>query len=288
MAQHSLRMRFFSLALVCLFASVAQAQTTVSPGSLAAAEAALQRSPNSLEAVIWHARFVGYTDYSRAVQLYTSALQRWPDEPWLLRHRGHRYISLRQFDAARADLERAFELTRGTPDLVEQDGQPNPSGIPTSTLQSNIRYHLALAQFLTGQFQPAAEIWAEDAEVAKNLDQRVAASYWWVLALARDGKQAAARRVLADIRADWTIIENGSYHRLLLWMKGELSEATLRESMTSALERHTIGNGIAQWKYATGDRAGATAAAREVLSTGPSASFGFIAAERLAKDLGIQ
>lgn len=281
-------MRLPTVAVASLLASLAQAQTSPSPGSLPAAEAALQRSPERLEAVIWHARFVGYSDYARAVQLYTDALRRWPDEPWLLRHRGHRYISLRQFDAARADLERAYELTRGTPDLVEQDGQPNPSGIPTSTLQSNIRYHLALAQFLTGQFAPAAEIWAVDAEVAKNLDQRVAASYWWVLALARGGNQAAARRVLSDIRADWTIIENGSYHRLLLWMKGELSEAALRESMTSALERHTIGNGIAQWKFATGDRAGAAAAVREVLTTGPSASFGFIAAERLAKDLGIQ
>jgi tetratricopeptide (TPR) repeat protein len=269
--------------LPCLLiaAGAAQAQTSPSPGNLAAARAAHEQNPTSLEATIWHARFVGYSDYTAAVAMYTTALERWPNDPWLLRHRGHRYISLRQFDAAEADLSRAYELTRGKPDLVEQDGQPNPSGIPTSTLQSNIRYHLALAQFLTGDFQPAAEIWASDAEVAKNLDQRAAATYWWVLALARGGNMAAARRVLADVRADWTIIENGSYHRLLLWMKGELPEAQLRASMTTPLERQTIGNGIAQWKFAQGDRAGASAARAEVLATGPSAAFGFIAAEQL-------
>ncbi len=272
----------YSFACSALLATLAQAQTSPSPGNLAAARAAHEQNPASLEATIWHARFVGYTDYAAAVAMYTEALKNWPDNPWLLRHRGHRYISLRQFAAAKADLARAFELTRGKPDLVEQDGQPNPSGIPTSTLQSNIRYHLALAQFLTGDFQPAAEIWAHDAEVAKNLDQRAAATYWWVLALARGGDLPAARRVLADVRADWTIIENGSYHRLLLWMKGELSEQELRTSMTTPLERQTIGNGIAQWKYAQGDRPGASAARTEVLATGPSAAFGFIAAERLS------
>ncbi|WKW11765.1 hypothetical protein Strain138_001028 [Pseudogemmatithrix spongiicola] len=274
-------MRLLPLVIIGLVASAAEAQTTVSPGSLPSARTAAEQNPTSLEAVIWHARFVGYTDFAAAVAMYSAALQRWPDEPWLLRHRGHRYISLRQFDAAKADLSRGFELTRGKPDLVEQDGQPNPSGIPTSTLQSNIRYHLALAQFLTGDFAPAAEIWAEDARVAKNLDQRAAATYWWVLSLARGGDLGAARRVLGTVRADWTIIENGSYHRLLLWMKGELPEAELRASMTTPLERQTIGNGLAQWKFATGDRAGATAARAEVLATGPSAAFGFIAAEQL-------
>lgn len=274
-------MRLLALVTLALVATTAEAQTTPSPGSLESARTAAEQNPSSLDAVIWHARFVGYTDYASAVAMYTEALRRWPDEPWLLRHRGHRYLSLRKFAEAKADLSRAYELTRGKPDLVEQDGQPNPSGIPTSTLQSNIRYHLALAHFLTDDFQPAAEIWAADAEVAKNFDQRVAATYWQVLSLARAGNLGAARRVLATVRGDWIIIENGSYHRLLLWMKGELPEADLRASMSSPLERQTIGNGIAQWKFATGDRAGSAAARAEVLATGPSAAFGFIAAERL-------
>lgn len=271
-----------------ILATDLSAQTSTSPGSLPAAQAALERSPNDLEAVIWHARFVGYSDYARAVELYSEALRRWPDEPWLLRHRGHRYISLRRFEEARADLQRAFELTSGKPDMVEQDGQPNPSGIPTSTLQSNIRYHLALGRFLTGDFPAAAALWEEDARVAANLDQRVAATYWWVVALARQRDADAVQAALAPIRADWDIIENGSYHRLLLWMKGEMTEEALRATMTSPLERQTIGNGLAQWQQANGRRASAELALREVLATGPSASFGYLAAEALARELGIR
>jgi tetratricopeptide (TPR) repeat protein len=279
-------MRIVALLLLALpFA--AAAQTTPSPGSLAAAEAALQRRPNDLNAIIWHGRFVGYTDYAGAVAIYTEAMRTRPDEPWLLRHRGHRYISLRRFDDAAADLKRAYDLTRGQPDIVEQDGQPNPSGIPTSTLGSNIRYHLALAHFLRAEFAEAAQYWEEDARLARNLDHRVAATYWWVLSLARQRENDAVQAALAPIRADWEIIENGSYHRILLWMKGEMTDEQLRATMTTPLERQTIGNGMAQWYQARGRRQTAEDIVREVLAGGTSASFGYIAVERLARELGI-
>jgi hypothetical protein len=170
---------------------------------------------------------------------------------------------------------------------VEPDGQPNARGIPTSTLQSNIRYHLALAHFLKGNYPAAATYWEEDAKVAANLDQRVAATYWWVLALARMGAQPQVQAALAPVQADWPIIENGSYHLALLWMKGLRSDAQLRAAMNTPLERQTIGNGMAQWYLSRGKRTEAEAAVREVLATGPSASFGFLGAEALARELGL-
>jgi tetratricopeptide (TPR) repeat protein len=259
------------------------------PADLAAAKAAWERHPTNVDSIIWYGRRVGYTgDFALAVAIYTEGLRLHPDETRLLRHRGHRYLSQRDYASAIADLERAYDLIRGRADEVEPDGQPNARGIPTSTLHSNIRYHLALALFLTGDFPRAASLWEEDAKLAANLDQRVASTYWWVVAMARqrDGERVAA--ALAPIRADWDIIENGSYHRLLLWMKGDLAEEALRATMTTPLERQTIGNGIAQWYQARGRRATAEAAVREVLATGPSASFGFLAAEALARELGIR
>ena len=52
-----------------------------------------------------------------------------------------------------ADLRRASQLVAGKPDEVEPDGAPNKAGIPRSTLQSNIWYHLGLAQYLRGDFR---------------------------------------------------------------------------------------------------------------------------------------
>ncbi len=276
------------LAALALTPALALAQRSPSPGSLDSAVVQLERAPTDLNAIIWHARFVGYTDYERAVALYTEAMATHPDEPWLLRHRGHRLVSLRRFDEAIADLQRAYDLTSGRADEVEPDGQPNARGIPTSTLKSNIRHHLALAHFLKGNFPAAATYWEEDAKVAANLDHRVAATYWWVLSMARMGAMERVQEALAPISADWEIIENGSYHRGLLWMKGQMSEPALRATMTTPLERQTIGNGIAQWHMAHGRREAATRAVREVLGTGPSASFGFLGAEALAKELGLR
>ncbi|HET8771871.1 MAG TPA: tetratricopeptide repeat protein [Gemmatimonadaceae bacterium] len=247
---------------------------------LAAARAAWERHPTNADSIIWYGRRVGYTgDFARAVAIYTEGLKHHPDEPRLLRHRGHRYISMRDFPRAIADLSRAREIVAGTPDQVEPDGQPNARGIPTSTLHGNIRYHLALAHYVTGDFEQALPVWAEDARLARNHDHQVAATYWWVLTLAQLGRHDEARAALAPIQADWDIIENGSYHQLLLWMKGELAESALLPAGASPLELQTIGNGIGQWHAANGRPAEAEAAFRRVLATGPSASFGYIAAE---------
>ncbi len=251
------------------------------PPDLAAAQAAHDRAPQDRDALIWLGRRIGYTGaYPRAIDLYTLGLQRHPESPFLLRHRGHRYLSIRDTRRARADLERAWAVVRAWPDAVEPDGQPNARGIPTSSLHSNIRYHLALAYFLDGDFALAEPIWAEDARVATNLDQRVAATYWWVLSLAHQGRRAEVTQVLAPIDASWDIIENGSYHRLLLWMKGVLPTERLFSAEVSAVERQTIGNGIGQWHAANGRAAEARAAWQGVLAGNPAPSFGVLAAER--------
>jgi tetratricopeptide (TPR) repeat protein len=248
---------------------------------LAAARSAWERHPADVDSIIWYGRRVGYTGaFDEAVAIYTEGLRLHPGEPRLLRHRGHRFVSLRDFPHAIADLEQARRSVAGKPDEVEPDGQPNARGVPTSTLHSNIRYHLALAYFVTGDFARALPIWAEDAGTAANMDQRVAATYWWVLTLAHLGRHEEARRVLAPIRADWDVIENGAYHRLLLWMRGDLAESALLPPGASTLERQTIGNGIGQWHAAHGEQEAARAAWQVVLATGPSASFGYIAAEQ--------
>ncbi|MFM9013094.1 MAG: tetratricopeptide repeat protein [Gemmatimonadota bacterium] len=270
-----------AIACIALPPLRAQAPTSPIPPDLAAAQVAYDRAPQDRDALIWLGRRIAYTGaYQRAIDLYTLGLERHPDSPFVLRHRGHRYLSIRDTKRARADLERAWTLVRGQPDLVEPDGQPNARGIPTSTLHSNIRYHLALAYFLDGDFALAAPIWAEDARVAANLDQRVAATYWWVLSLAYLGRRAEVAALLAPIDPSWEIIENGSYHRLLLYMKGALAEDRLLTAGADALERQTVGNGVGQWHAANGRTAEARAAWQRVLAGNPAPSFGVLAAER--------
>ena len=267
--------------VVSAAAGNAQDSTSPVPPDLASARSAYERAPHDRDALIWLGRRIAYTGaYQEAIDLYTLGLQQHPESPYILRHRGHRYLSMRATAPARADLERAWATAKLMHDVVEPDGQPNARGIPTSTLHSNIRYHLALAYYLDGDFALAEPIWAEDARVASNLDQRVAATYWWVLTLANLGRHDEVTRVLAPIDANWDIIENGSYFRLLRWMKGELTVDQLHSADATALEQQTIGNGIGQWHAANGRWAEARAAFTAVLSGSPAPSFGVLAAER--------
>ncbi|MGI9628406.1 MAG: tetratricopeptide repeat protein, partial [Longimicrobiales bacterium] len=110
------------------------------------AQATLERDSSRVEAWIWVGRRLGYLqEYQGAIQTYTNAMLRFPDEARLYRHRGHRFLSVRETDSAIADFTRAAQLIEGQSDTVEPDGLPNARGIPTSTLHFNIWYHLGLA-----------------------------------------------------------------------------------------------------------------------------------------------
>ena len=123
---------------------------------LAAARAAHEKNPHDADALIWVGRRLGYLGrYRDAIDVFTEGVKKHPRDARMLRHRGHRWITLRDFDRAIRDLDRAAELVRGTPDQIEPDGLPNARNIPTSTLQSNIWYHLGLAHFLKGDFEAA-------------------------------------------------------------------------------------------------------------------------------------
>ena len=117
---------------------------------------------NNVEAIIWLGRRTAYlAHYKEAIFTFSDGIEQFPTDPRLYRHRGHRYITLRCFDAAIADLEKAAKLIKGKPDEIEPDGLPNARNIPTSTLQSNIWYHLGLAYYLKGDFRRALSAYRE-------------------------------------------------------------------------------------------------------------------------------
>ncbi|MBS1242205.1 MAG: Tetratricopeptide 2 repeat-containing protein [Gemmatimonadetes bacterium] len=155
------------------------------------AEADLATRPGSADATIWVGRRLGYLGHFReAIAVFSRGVSEHPNDARFYRHRGHRYITVRRFDRAIDDLLYAVTLTRNRPDVVEPDGAPNARNIPVSSLQSNIRYHLALAYYLKADFRNAARWWGEDLRRARNNDTRVAAGYWLYLSLRRMGQSA--------------------------------------------------------------------------------------------------
>ncbi|MBX9929121.1 MAG: tetratricopeptide repeat protein [Gemmatimonadaceae bacterium] len=253
---------------------------------LAPLSAGAQRTPRdsaAIDSLVWLGRRVSYLGlYDEAIAVYAKALERFPGDPQLLRHRGHRYISVRRFDAAIADLAAAGRAIAGTPDAIEPDGQPNAKGIPVSTLHFNIWYHLGLAHWLAGDAEAARVAYEQCLAVSRNDDSRVAARYWLWQIYTRLGRAADARAMTVAARTETAIIENDAYARLLALFDGRLTEAALRPTASGAaasLADATTGYGIGAWHLANGRRDAARATWRAVLeASGQRASFGALAA----------
>lgn len=254
---------------------------------LAEARAAYDSAPAGADAIIWLGRRTAYLGrYREAIAIFTRGLTLHQRDARFFRHRGHRYITTRHFALAVRDLERAAALTRGRPDEVEPDGQPNTRGIPTSTLQFNVWYHLGLAQYLRGEFDAALRSYERCLDVSRNPDSQVATRHWLYMTLRRLGRAGDAARVLEPVRPEMDIVENGAYHRLLLLYKADGDADALLASASGGTERVTLGYGVGNWHLYNGRRDRAVAVFRSLVGTDAWASFGAIAAEADLHRLG--
>lgn len=243
-----------------------------------------EREANLEEAIIWHGRRLGYMSrFREAVAVFSDGLDEFPESYKLLRHRGHRYISVRDFEAAVLDFEKARSLM---PEVIEiePDGNPNALGIPLSNTQFNILYHLGLAHYLMGHWEQAADAYIACLEYCENDDSRVATSDWLYMTYRKMGDTERAAEVLDTITPDMEIIENDSYFQRLLMYKGMVQpEALLNLEAGNdpdlGVTLATQGYGVGNWYLANGDTTKAREIFQMVVDSPIWAAFGYIAAE---------
>lgn len=247
------------------------------------AAAELTQNPEDVDALIWMGRRTAYLgEYREAIDTYTHAIQLHPEDPRLYRHRGHRYLTVREPDNAIADFHEAAELFEGQPDQVEPDGLPNAENVPTSTLQFNVWYHLALSHYVQGELDEALEAQRSCLEVAVHPDSVVACSYWLYMTLRRLGMDEEAAEVLDGISEDMDIIESTAYLDLLLLFKGERSLEDLvgPAGGEATLQSTTTAYGLGVWHLLNGRTTQAHRTWERILDGRSQwAAFGYIAAE---------
>jgi len=249
---------------------------------LAGAEARLDESPGDPEGMVWVGRRLGYLWRMReAIEVFSQGIEVHPEYAPLYRHRGHRHISLREFETAITDLEKAVLLMEGGPDAIEQDGMPNERNIPLTTTGFNVWYHLALARYLTGDFEGALDGYRKTMEYTRGVDDNVVAvSDWMYMTLRRMGRDDEAAAVLERIAPVMEIIENDAYHRRLLMYRGEIEPGELLNlEDATELDIATLGYGLGNWYLCNGDEARASEVFERVVSGPYWPAFGFIAAE---------
>jgi len=249
-------------------------------GSIAKADAARAAAPDDIELLIAAARVRrNFWQYRDAIDLYSRVIEAAPREWRPYRYRGHRYISVREFELAVVDLEEAREL---------------------APYNWDVSYHLGLAYFVSGRFDEAADEYlrcldlADDARArsaqgddfrscSQNNDDpesMVAMTEWAVRALMRSGRDEEANLLLEGIAADLLIETNIAYYHDLLFYKGlKTADELLVLDDDSPYRLETVGFGVAHWMLINGETERAVEVLREIAAHPWWPGFGRIAAE---------
>ncbi|MBX2947484.1 MAG: tetratricopeptide repeat protein [Cyclobacteriaceae bacterium] len=233
---------------------------------------------------VWLARREGYLyHYNEAIKILSEGLEKYPNSYKLFRHRGHRYISIREFNKAIADLQMAASLMPRQPLEIEPDGQPNKINKPLSNVQFNVWYHLGLAHYLKGDFESAEKAYLQCLDASDNDDLITATADWLYMTYRRMNRPEEAAKVLELIREEMNIIENDSYYLRLQMYKGMLPPDDLLkvsgENPDVDLALATQGYGVGNWYFCEGDTTRAVEIFKQVTSGKHFSAFGFIAAE---------
>lgn len=236
----------------------------------------------SVDNLIWLGRRQAYLgSYETAVALYSDGIKKYPKDARFYRHRGHRYISMRCFDLAIKDLKKAAGLTRYQDNQVEPDGLPNALGIPTSTLQGNIYYHLGLTYYLQKKYHKARYAYEKCLKLAENSDSYVAAANWLYVIYRHLGQDKKAVKLLKTIKDDMYLIENHSYHTILKLYQGSIDPISLEKEINDgeSLNNTTLAFGLGNYYSINGNEAKAQILFEMITKGNQWSAFGYIAAE---------
>lgn len=237
--------------------------------------------PEDPENIIWLGRRTAYLgEYREAVGIFTEGVYKHPDDPRMFRHRGHRYITLRQFDMAINDFLTAAGLMSSMRDQIEPDGLPNALNQPVSTLKSNVWYHLGLSYYLKGDYDKAIETYENAFELDLTKDMYIATLYWYYSALKRSGLDEEAGMAISGVTPDVELIENDVYLNLILVFNGIFdADRITSEIGEDELSNTTMLYGLGNWHYMNGRQDRAFEIWRSIYESGNWAPFGYIAAE---------
>lgn len=203
----------------------------------------------------------GLWNIKEAIHIYDRALALDPNNAIAYQQRGHRYLSIREFQKARADLEKAAAM--------------DPK------LQS-AWYYLGVLDYAEGKFDKAAtdfekNLALQDDDVAKGIG-----TVDWLYMSYRRGKQdEKAKQLLERVTPDLKV--EGSprlYFNRTLFYKGLKNPDELLAAAATDIERTTLAYGIGNYYLLGGDKQKAREHMEKAVGTSAWVGLAFIAAEK--------
>jgi tetratricopeptide (TPR) repeat protein len=207
---------------------------------VARTQAALAADPRNVQRRI-HVAVAqsGVRQFREAIATLSDGLSMTPDDVMLLRWRGHRYISVREFALARADLTRGYAL---------------------DSTNYGILFHLGVLHFAEGRFTDAVTMFMRAQPLAPDGGERAGSTDWLWMSLARAGRYAYVSRLR---------LYRGEVTPATLFTPADTADTQVA----------TLNYGVGNWLLVRGDSAGARAAFERSVASGGWAGFGFIVSE---------
>jgi tetratricopeptide (TPR) repeat protein len=248
--------------------------------------------PDDPERIIWLGRCTGILGrFMEAASIYSTGIEKHPDDPRFYRFRGHRFVILRRIDLALRDFERAAELIEGRPDEPElyASGGPSEDKLGVSGFHWNVWYHLGFTYFVAGRLEDAVRAYERCMEVSDTKDSIIAATHWLCMVLFRLGRHEEAEGLLESIKAGLPVVEVGDYYETLLMYKGETTPEGLLEKARGEgpLRLLTRGQAVGNLYLSRGETGRAAEVFRETLETGEWTAGVYLLAEAELKRLGL-
>ena len=233
-------------------------RSQVDTGPIARAQAALKADPKNVQ------RFIdlgvaqsGARQFREAIKTFTSGLAIAPDNAMLYRWRGHRHLSVREFDQATADLTHGYKL---------------------DSTNYGILYHLGILRYIRGDFAGAAAAFTRAQPRAPDAGELAGSTDWLWMSLMRAGRKAEAKAMLAR-HPDSLAVDNAYARRLKLY-RGEIGpDAVFTPADTADVQIATLSYGLGNWYLVNGDKAKARANFERSVKSGGWPGFGFIVSE---------
>lgn len=229
-------------------------------GPVARAKSALKSEPSNVDRIIaLGVAQSGARQFREAIGTFTRGIAIAPNTAMLYRWRGHRYLSVREFDKAMADLTHGYQL---------------------DSTNYGILFHLGVLNFVRGDFATAAAMFAKAQPRAPDGGELHGSTDWLWMSLQRAGRGAAATAMLARHPDSLKGPPGYAYTQRLRLYRGEVTPATLfTPADTADVQVATLNYGLGNYYMVKGDTVNARAAFDRAIKSGGWPGFGFIVSE---------
>jgi tetratricopeptide (TPR) repeat protein len=225
-------------------------------------------------------QLVATARYKEAVANYSKGLSKYHDSYKILRHRGHRYLTLRKLDSAVADLKKAETLIRSQGDVWDYDAD----GKQTDTYQHQIWYHLGVYYFLVRSYPEAVQAFEKSLATGHDSKEIVGTTDWLYNSYQRAGLKEKAEKLLETIAPDYNTDREQAYFRRIMLYKGVITPEELID-INLAPEKLSVQDitklyGLANWYAFHGDKEKARGLYQKIVQSDSWPGFAYMAAEK--------